>query len=129
MPVQHLPLLFNAMYKALHISPMIPSFNIKETALFFTDILSFTFLMDAPGYAILVKDNLTIHILNAGTDIGEMEFYLSVDDVDGLWDTMKNKLTGIKVREPFDREYGMREIHVIIPQTKTLLFIGQEINE
>jgi hypothetical protein len=115
------------MYKALHISPMIPSYNIKETALFFTGVLSFSTLMDTPGYAILVKDNLTIHILNASTDIGEMEFYLSVDDVDGLWDTMKDKLTDIKVREPFDREYGMREIHVIIPQTKTLLFIGQEI--
>ncbi len=33
----------------------------------------------------------------------------------------------MKVRAPFDREYGMREMHVIIPETKTLLFIGQAI--
>lgn len=34
----------------------------------------------------------------------------------------------MKVREPFDREYGMREMHIIIPETKKLMFIGQEIN-
>ena len=114
------------MYTAHHISPMIPSYNIKETVAFFTDILSFTIFMDG-NYAILLKDNLSIHILNAGDDIGEMEFYLSVDDVDVIWDEIKDKLNGIKVREPFDREYGMREMHIIVPQTKTLLFVGSEI--
>ena len=114
------------MYKAHHISPMIPSYNIKETVAFFTDILNFTIFMDG-NYAILLKDNLSIHILNAGDDIGEMEFYLSVDDVDAVWDEIKDKLNGIKVREPFDREYGMREMHIIVPQTKTLLFVGSEI--
>lgn len=104
------------MYKATYISPMIPSFNIKETTAFFIDVLSFNTLMDAEGYAILEKDNLTIHILPAG-DIGEMEFYLEVDNIDDLWNNVKEKLTGIKVREPFDRDYGMREMHIIIPQT------------
>ncbi len=37
---------------------------------------------------------------------------------------MKDNLNGMKVKEPFNREYGMREIHVIIPETKTLMFIG-----
>ena len=41
---------------------------------------------------------------------------------------MKDKLGEMKVREPFDREYGMREIHIIVPETKTLMFIGQEIS-
>jgi hypothetical protein len=114
------------MYKALHLSPMIPSYNIKETAAFFTDVLSFTFFMNEENYAVLVKDNLMIHVLNAG-DIGEMEFYLEIDDIDGLWEEIKDKLTGLKVRAPFNREYGMREMHIIIPQTKTLLFIGQGV--
>jgi len=112
------------MYTAKHLSPMIPSYNIKETADFLINILSFTAYMNEPGYAILLKDNLSIHILNAGTDIGEMEFYLEIDNIDNLWDEIKDKLSGIKVREPFDREYGMREMHIIVPQTKTLLFVG-----
>ena len=116
------------MYKARFLSPMIPSYNIEKTVSFFIDLLSFKVGRDDKTYVILYKDNLTVHILRAGSDIGEMSFYLNVDDVDKLWSDMKDKLKGIKVREPFDREYGMRELHVIIPETKTLLFIGQEIN-
>jgi hypothetical protein len=56
-----------------------------------------------------------------------MEFYLEIDNVDNLWNSIKDKIQGLKVREPFNREYGMREIHIEIPQTKTLLFIGQEL--
>jgi hypothetical protein len=115
------------MYKALYLSPMIPSYNLQETAAFFIDIMEFSFYMNEAGYVILVKNDLMIHILPAGTDIGEMEFYLQVDDVDAVWNEIKDKLSGIKVREPFDREYGMREIHIIVPQTKTLLFVGSEI--
>ncbi|MGZ3758218.1 MAG: hypothetical protein ACXVAY_23235 [Mucilaginibacter sp.] len=116
------------MYKAIHISPMIPSYKVAETANFFRDWFSFSTRMDG-DYVILNKDDTTIHILNAGTDIGEMEFYLEVDDIDGLWETIKDKLEDIKVRPPFNREYGMREFHVIIPHTKTLLFVGQWVRQ
>jgi hypothetical protein len=115
------------MYKALYLSPMIPSFNISETALFFQNLFDFDIVRDEKIYVILRKDNRTIHILNAGNGIGEMEFYLEVDNIDALWDAIKSKLEGVKVKEPFDREYGMREFHVIIPYTKTLMFVGQVI--
>jgi hypothetical protein len=115
------------MYKALYLSPMIPSFNREETVSFFLSILDFKALMNGKEYAVLHKDNLTVHILPAGTDIGEMEFYLEVDDVEQLWNSIKDKIAGLRFKEPFDREYGMREIHIIIPQTKTLMFIGQAI--
>jgi len=114
------------MYKALYLSPMIPSYNIQETSKFFKELFSFKAAREEFGYVILYKDQQTIHLLNAG-DIGEMEFYLEVDDLDGLWDTIKDKLDGIKTRAPFDREYGMREFHVIIPHTKTLMFVGQAL--
>jgi len=115
------------MYKAKFLSPMIPSFDIQKTVSFFTGLLDFKVGRDDKNYAILYKDNTTLHILRAGTDIGEMEFYLEVDDLEQVWNKMKDKLDGIKFREPFDREYGMREVHVVIPETKTLMFIGQEI--
>jgi catechol 2,3-dioxygenase-like lactoylglutathione lyase family enzyme len=117
------------MYKALYLSPMIPSFDIKETVSFFQNLLGFSPLMNETNYVILHKDNLTIHILRAGTDIGQMEFYLEVDDVDAIWNSINNKLEGIKFKEPFNREYGMREIHIAVPKTNTLLFIGQEIKK
>lgn len=114
-------------YRALYLSPMIPSFDIPETVLFFKDLFQFQIGMESENYVILYKDNLTIHILRAGEDIGQMEFYLEVDNIDQLWTSIKDKVKGMKVREPFDREYGMRELHIAVPKTNTLMFVGQEI--
>ena len=116
------------MYTAKYLSPMIPSYNLEKTVSFFINLLEFKIGRDDKTYFILYKDNLTVHILRAGTDIGEMEFYMVVDDIEQVWNYIKDKLGEIKVREPFDREYGMREIHLIIPETKTLMFIGQQIS-
>jgi hypothetical protein len=99
----------------------------KETTSFFENILGFIAILYTEGYAIYQKNNLTIHILPAGQDIGQLEFYMEVDDIHNLWASIKDKLTGLKVREPFNQEYGLRELHIGIPETKTLLFIGQEI--
>ncbi len=115
------------MYKALYLSPMVPSYNIRETLNFFVELFSFKVARDEGNYVIVYKDNHLIHILNAGADIGEMEFYLEVDDIDDLWETIKDKLENTKVKPPFDREYGMREFYIIIPHTKTLMFVGQVI--
>jgi catechol 2,3-dioxygenase-like lactoylglutathione lyase family enzyme len=110
-------------YKALYLSPMIPSYDVPKTRAFFTDLFGFGVHMGDDNYSILYKDNLTIHLLRAG-DIGEMEFYLAVDNVDLLWESISDKLGDIHARPPFDREYGMREFHIIVPHTKTLTFVG-----
>src|SRR5690242_1975224 len=115
------------MYKVLYLSPMIPSFNLERTSAFFKDVLNFEFVMNEETYVILYKDNLTIHLLPAGENIGQTEFYLEVDNVDRVWEFMKDKIEGMKVKPPFDREYGMREVHIAVPDTNTLLFIGQSI--
>ena len=114
-------------YKALFLSPMIPSTNLLETLWFFREILDFSTVMENEGYIVCHKDNLTIHILRAGQEIGEMEFYLEVDNVDALWSKIKERLTDLKFKEPFNQAYGMREIHICIPHTNALLFIGQKL--
>ena len=58
-----------------------------------------------------------------------MEFYLEVDEIDSLWESIKDKIEGIKTKPPFDQQYGMREFHIIVPHTKTLMFVGQEIKK
>ncbi len=113
------------MYKALHLSPMIPSFAIDKTVHFFTDLLGFQIMRDEANYVIVQKDNLSLHILKAGPDVGQMEFYLEVDDVNAIWKSIENKVKHLRVKAPFDREYGMREVHIDIPETNALLFIGQ----
>jgi hypothetical protein len=111
-------------YKAMHSSPMIPSYKISETALFFTELLGFSVALKDENYAVLYKDGAMVHLLRAGEDIGEMEFYLEIDNIDALWENIKDVLEGIRVKPPFDQKYGMREFHVILPQTKTLMFVG-----
>jgi hypothetical protein len=56
-----------------------------------------------------------------------MEFYLEIDNVDVLWQNIKSNIEGIRVKPPFNQKYGMREFHIIIPQTKTLMFVGHVI--
>ncbi len=56
-----------------------------------------------------------------------MEFYLKVDNIDALWSKIKDRLTDLKIKEPFNQEYGMREIHICIPHTNALLFIGKKL--
>lgn len=114
-------------FKVLYLSPMIPSFNIPETLSFFQNILGFSIVMNLETYAICQRDNLTIHILPAGENIGQMEFYMEIDDLETLWENIKNKIQDLKAKGPFDQDYGMREIHIGVPQTNALLFIGQEI--
>jgi hypothetical protein len=113
------------MYKVVHLSPMIPSYDVSKTAAFFINLLAFRVIRDEGAYVILARDEHMVHILKAGDDIGEMEFYLEVDDVDSVWDGMTSHLQDLEFRAPFNREYGMREIHVVIPETRALLFIGQ----
>jgi hypothetical protein len=116
------------MYKALYLSPMIPSFNIPGTVKFFTDVLNFNIGRDDKTYVILYKDHLTIHIMNAG-DTSQMEFYLEVDNVDEVWSMIGDQVNNLEVRAPFDREYGMREIHIVVPYTGTLMFIGSQMKK
>jgi hypothetical protein len=113
------------MYKAFNLSPMIPSYDVRATMAWFLEALGFSVVRDDQTYVILAKDTVMVHILRAGNDIGEMEFYLAVDDVDAIWATSGDKMP--EARPPFDREYGMREVHVIVPHTRTLMFIGMMI--
>jgi hypothetical protein len=76
------------MYKAKYINPMIPLNNLKETGLFFMDVLSFSPLMDTNQYAVYVKDNLAIHLLPAGENIC-------------LWTSIKDKVGRIKSKRAF----------------------------
>jgi hypothetical protein len=112
------------MYKALFLSPMVPSTDVFATTEFLRQALGFHIRM-IDSYAICEKDGLTIHLQPAGTGVGEMAIYLEVDDIEQVWSQLQPHVEGIRHKEPFDREYGMREIHVDLPFTQALLFIGQ----
>ncbi len=112
------------------LSPMIPSVSVHTTVEFLVAGFEFSIVRDDGGYAILHKDGFAIHVAPAASSPGEMSAYLEVDDVDACWAQVAPLLDeSIAVRAPFDRDYGMREFHVEVPGTKTLLFVGQRLPE
>lgn len=118
------------MYKALYLSPMIQSSDVIESAAFFQQVLGFTLVRKDNSYIILSKENCTLHIKQVINHRPESaELYLEVDQIDIVWDSIKGKLKGIKVKEPFTQPYGMKEFHLLLPNTNTVLFVGQWIRE
>lgn len=58
-----------------------------------------------------------------------MSLYLELENIDSAWSKIEaNLTTGMNVREPFTQSYGMKEFHLEIPFTKTLLLGGTEGN-
>ena len=114
--------------KALRVSPMIPSSDLRATKEFLIRAVGFETVMDESGYVILTKDNYDLHICPAEGNPNPMSIYLEVDDLDPAWDRLKSEITkDILVREPFTRDYGMREFHSSIPGTSALLFVGERV--
>ena len=114
--------------KSVRLSPMMPSTDLSLTKGFLVRSLGFDVAMDTPEYIILTKDSYDLHLCPAGPDIGEMSAYLEVDDLEATREVFEKELNDeIHARAPFDRDYGMREFHIEIPKTKTLLFVGQRI--
>jgi len=114
------------MAKLLFLSPMVPSTDVPATAEFLEQALGFRSQFIGT-YAICTRDGLTIHLQPMGEGVGEMSIYLEVDDIDGLWDELQPYAEGIRHKPPHDREYQMREVHIDLPHTNALLFIGQSI--
>lgn len=106
---------------------MVPSRDLEQTKSFLIDGLDFEEVMVSPSYIVLTRDGYDLHLCPAGDDMVEMSVYLEVDDLEVTWKKFSPVLhKQIRVREPFDQEYGMREFHVGIPGTKALLFVGQK---
>lgn len=106
---------------------MIPSFNLNETGFFLIEVLGFEEVFSSKEYAIYERNQCMIHLLNAGSDIGQMEFYLEINNIDKLWEDIQNRIVGLKVKPPFKTDYGMKELHIEIPQTNALMFVGEKI--
>ncbi len=115
------------MYKAIRLSPMVPSYDLSKTRDFFKKMLGFEVIIDTPEYCIVSLNGYELHLQKVGANIAQMSFYLSVDNINAVWDRLKDKKEELKIREPFEQPYGMKEIHVIVPQTEALMFIGQPI--
>ena len=107
-----------APYIAKKISPMLAAADMEETLAFYQDVLGFTPLMKSPDYAIVERDGQTIHFMKAASEEvmrcvrGHTEIYIEVSNIASLWEHVKTFKDRYKIRDLFDRDYGMTEFHI-----------------
>ncbi|WP_158944319.1 VOC family protein [Granulicella sp. S190] len=115
---------------AKRISPMLAVADMEETLAFYQEVLGFTLTMQSPGYSIVERDGQTIHFQKAASDVvmqcvrGHTEIYLEVSNIHPLWEHVKTLKDHYRIRDLFDREYGMTEFHISDPND-CLVFVGE----
>lgn len=118
--------------KLVDLRPMLWTEKIDETVDFYTNVLSFICneKNDEWGWASLHKDDVAIMLArpNAHTPFEKAiftgSFYFNTDDVDTLWNELKDKAE--ICYDICDFDYGMREF-AIYDNNGYLLQFGQEI--
>lgn len=108
-----------------NIIPHIPSVNINATADFFINLFEFKINVKTDYFIELKNKKFSIGLLKAEKLKNEQSIYIQVTDIDNLWCTLKDKIVLYRHKELFTQEYGMKEFHVIIPETSTLLIVGE----
>src|ERR1700685_2426092 len=104
-----------APYTARKISPMLAVANMEENLAFYNDVLGFTATMKSSEYSIVERDGQTIHFMKAASEEvmkcvrGHTEIYIEVSSIGALWEHVKTFKDRYKIRELFDRDYGMTE--------------------
>jgi catechol 2,3-dioxygenase-like lactoylglutathione lyase family enzyme len=113
------------------ISPMLAAANMKDTVAFYQDVLGFTPVTQSPEYAIMQRDGQTVHFMKAASEEvmqcvrGHAEIYIEVSGIHSLWEHVKTFKNRHRVRDLFDREYGMTEFHITDPND-CLVFVGEK---
>lgn len=114
------------MNQILGLIPHIPSNDVDETCRFLRKLFDFEERKISGTYVELSLGSSTIGILKSDGALAEQSIYFQVESVDALWSKAEKSLISTQHKKPFDQEYGMREFHVVVPGTNTLIFVGQK---
>lgn len=115
---------------AIRISPMLATDDMDASLSFFQSVLGFTPTLKSPGYSVIARDRQTIHFQRAAGESvmksmrEHTEIYIEVSGIGDLWEHVKNFKDRYRIRDLFDREYGMTEFHIIDPHS-CLIFVGE----
>jgi catechol 2,3-dioxygenase-like lactoylglutathione lyase family enzyme len=116
---------------AKRISPMLAAADLNETISFYRDVLGFRPTLESPEYSIVERDGQTIHFMKAASEEvmrcvrGHTEIYIEVSGIHSLWQHVKTFKEHYRIRDLFDREYGMTEFHISDPND-CLVFVGEQ---
>jgi predicted enzyme related to lactoylglutathione lyase len=104
--------------------------DMKETIAFYQNVLGLIPTMQSAEYSIVERDGQAIHFMKAASEEvlkcvrGHTEIYIEVGDIRSLWEHVKTFKDRYRIRDLFDREYGMTEFHIGDPN-ECLVFVGE----
>jgi predicted enzyme related to lactoylglutathione lyase len=102
----------------------------EETIAFYKSVLGFSATLKSPEYSIVERDGQTIHFMKvASAEImkcvrGHTEIYIKVSGIRSMWEHVRTFKNRYKIRDLFEREYGMTEFHIEDPN-EYLVFVGE----
>ncbi len=113
------------MLNIVKIIPHIPSTDLNITKEFFINLFGFKVVTDSENFITLNNNQYTLGILKSLSEPTEQSVYIQVSEIEKLWAHLKGEITQYKHKALFTQDYGMKEFHIIIPRTATLLFVGE----
>ncbi len=108
--------------------------NMEESLAFYRDVLGFAPILKSPEYLIMERDGQTIHFQKAASEEvmncvrGHAEIYIEVSGIHSLWEHVKTFKNRHRIRDLFEREYGMTEFHISDPND-CLVFVGEPVSK
>jgi len=114
------------------LTPVLRTWNLRASITFYTEVLGFECesLSEEQGWASLRRDGVSIMLAGPNPHEGDKapaftgSLYFHTDDVDGLWQRLKDR---VRVCYPIENfEYGMREF-AIYDNNGYLLQFGQPL--
>jgi uncharacterized glyoxalase superfamily protein PhnB len=117
--------------KMQSLTPMLWVKDLEEAIRFYRDILGFACVKQVEGWACLKKDavEIMLSLPNEHEPFDRLQctgsFYFRCDDVDALWNEVRDRATVVYPLENFP--YGMREF-AIRDNTGYILQFGREIS-
>jgi predicted enzyme related to lactoylglutathione lyase len=109
---------------------MLAAADMEETLAFYHEVLGFEVARKSSEYSIVERDGQTIHFMKAASEEvmrcvrGHTEIYIEVSNIAALWEHVKAFKDRYKIRDLFDRDYGMTEFHIGDPNG-CLVFVGE----
>lgn len=113
---------------------MLAAADLEETLAFYREVLGFKPMMKSAEYAIIERDAQTIHFMKAASEEvmrcvrGHTEIYIEVSNIAPLWEHVKSFKDRYRIRDLFDRDYGMTEFHIEDPNG-CLVFVAEPTHE
>jgi len=104
--------------------------DIEETVSFYEEVLGFRTAMKSKEYSIAERNGQTIHFMKADSEEvlrcvrGHTEIYIEVAGIGDLWKHVSAFKDRYRIRDLFERDYGMTEFHIEDPNG-CLVFVGE----